>query len=605
MPNVELRPYLGDMTAEQFASVVTQNFIEEIHPGTPFNFVMGPTTKILDKPAEMIEGDFGPYCPDVISAAEIRKADSRFPSKYSWLLFFSTDHTAGDGGIYLYLCNGDPLEASSWVSYTDAVAAGDFDYLDEKPTANPIFLDLEYGYQSETPCVNVVDGKVYMTYHNAGNVTYSQARQNTCLAISEDGINYYRHFNSKAEEHSGAILTYDPEYYPGDGHTGYFSWCANPIVEINSKYIGYSLFGGAGWGYGALWTSDNAIDWGIKEIIKPSIGLATEHLTDYTYLVRTMFSPKNIRRSGMGSYTVLNQISRIGASGTMLAKALPCQMVIESDGVSIKTAVRKLLDYGEADTYNEGNIGTPIMFGENDEYCITYCSDKEHLNSIAISALSKEDTTYQEIFTYNKAQRFDFTKGSLPDRVTVFGASSIEYTSRGIKFEILGGTQGGVYVNNPVKTTETSKAAMRAVNFKARSTGWYLSKMGLFQNPEDTSADTHRIALTSLGSSTNTDLRATVETADATASQDYTWDKIGSLSSYSSNLESQIARTSYGVYADFVAEKAYVTSMKATREEMPSISGHGGETYYAAFFVDNKAGNTATYYLEALDVYTE
>ena len=64
------------------------------------------------------------------------------------------------------LCSGDPTDAKNWKSYDQAVADGNFDYLENKPVANPIFVDTTQGRQTETPHANIIDNTVYMTYHN-------------------------------------------------------------------------------------------------------------------------------------------------------------------------------------------------------------------------------------------------------------------------------------------------------------------------------------------------------------------------------------------------------------------------------------------------------
>jgi hypothetical protein len=134
----------------------------------------------------------------------------RFP--YEYALYFSTDHDRGEGGIWMYVGGGDPTDAGSWKSYDQAVADGDFAYLAEKPAGNPIFVDSVQGRQTETPHANVIEGVVYMTYHNAG----AGHSQSTLLATSPDGVNFTR-INGNNDS---VILDYDPQKEVGDGHTG-------------------------------------------------------------------------------------------------------------------------------------------------------------------------------------------------------------------------------------------------------------------------------------------------------------------------------------------------------------------------------------------------
>ena len=189
----------------------------------------------------------GPYYTCLVDM----RAVSDFP--YAYALYFSTDHTSGPGGVWLYLCKGLPSVSKNWVSYDEAVAAGAFDYLAGKPAKNPIFVDTVQGRQTETPCVNVVGHEVYMTYHNCG----AGHGQSTLLATSPDGVNFSRIHGKK----NSIILDYDPKKAPGDGHTGYFRWRANPFPKVAYAYVGYSLHGGGDNFFGAMWGSQDAIHW--------------------------------------------------------------------------------------------------------------------------------------------------------------------------------------------------------------------------------------------------------------------------------------------------------------------------------------------------------
>lgn len=110
--------------------------------------------KLISRPVGMPEP--GPYYTCLVKMDQV----DRFP--YEYALYFSTDHDRGKGGIWLYMGNGDPTDADSRKSYDQAAADGEFDYLQEKPAANPIFFDSVQGRQTETPHANVIDGTVYM-----------------------------------------------------------------------------------------------------------------------------------------------------------------------------------------------------------------------------------------------------------------------------------------------------------------------------------------------------------------------------------------------------------------------------------------------------------
>lgn len=127
---------------------------------SPTHFQFTKTGSLIRRPAGMPKP--GPYYPSLVSMKEV----DRFPHDYA--LYFSTDHDHGPGGTWLYVCSGSPTVAANWKSYDRAVADGEFDYLDEKPDRNPIFVDTIQGRQTETPWANVIRRTVYMTYHNCG-----------------------------------------------------------------------------------------------------------------------------------------------------------------------------------------------------------------------------------------------------------------------------------------------------------------------------------------------------------------------------------------------------------------------------------------------------
>ncbi len=213
---------------------------------TLFNFEK--TGSLIAPPAE-IRGDQtqGAYFTSLVKMTEVKG----FPFKYA--LYFSTDHTTGPGGIWLCVTNGPPSQAAGWKSYDQAVRDGDFAYLANKPTKNPIYVDTVKGTQTETPYVNIVKGKAFMTYHNF----CVMGGQATALATSSDGVNFQRLF----DDDRAIILR--PKA-PG-AHTGYFKWGPNPFSGIDQAFIGYSLyFGRKSYFASALWASDDAITW--KEV---------------------------------------------------------------------------------------------------------------------------------------------------------------------------------------------------------------------------------------------------------------------------------------------------------------------------------------------------
>ncbi|MBT8461718.1 MAG: hypothetical protein KJO44_04275 [Gemmatimonadetes bacterium] len=164
------------------------------------------------------------------------------------------------------VCSGDPTKPGNWKTYSEAVADGDFDYLAAKPEEGALFVDSVQGCGTETPHVNAIGAKLWMSYHNLG----AGNSQSTLLAISSDGVNFERVHGLQ----NSVILDYDPAEHPGDGHTGCFRWGVNPLLAWKYRYIGYSLHGGGQDPHSALWGSNDVLHWKRLDILDLSIGNA-------------------------------------------------------------------------------------------------------------------------------------------------------------------------------------------------------------------------------------------------------------------------------------------------------------------------------------------
>lgn len=268
----------------------------------------------------------GPYYTCLVEMKGVRD----FP--YDYALYFSTDHHGGKGGIWLYLCNGSPTVADNWVAYDQAVADGRFDHLKDKPRANPIFVDTTQGKQTETPHANIIDGRVYMTYHNnrAGRT------QSTLLATSEDGVNFSRIHGSQ----DSVILDY--EGGPGKGHTGYFRWGPNPFAGVRYPYVGYSLHGGGGHHYSAMWGSHDAIHWEKLEVMRPGEGQVIE---EGMQLIWHLIDPNSITRLGNGEYVAICS-GGSPAAGAMARVSELYEIFLADDGRTLTRKSRKILAQG-------------------------------------------------------------------------------------------------------------------------------------------------------------------------------------------------------------------------------------------------------------------
>lgn len=276
-----------------------------------------------------------------------------FPYKYA--LYFSTDHDPAEGGIWLYLCNDNPLEPSNWTSYEDAVAAGEFDHVKNKPGANPIYQDPVQGNgHTETPHVNVIDGTVYMTYHKNG----IERTQRTLLATSPNGINFKR-INGKKDS---VVLRYDQKTDAGDGHTGYFRWAINPFPGIAQKYMGYSLHGGSDNYYSAIWASDDAITWERLDILRPIEGFAVRDKD--RILIWHEMDPASIKPLGKNEFVAICGVGN-RASGNVSRVTELYEVFLGNDGRTLKRQCRKILAAGKENAPDTEELAQPTSITIN------------------------------------------------------------------------------------------------------------------------------------------------------------------------------------------------------------------------------------------------
>jgi hypothetical protein len=290
----------------------------------------------------------GPYYPRLMKMYQV----SRFP--YDYALYFSTDHDRGKGGIWLYVCDGSPTEAANWKSYDQAKADGDFDYLKTKPPANPIFIDTIQGTQTETSHANVIDGAVFMTYHNAG----AGHSQSTLLATSQDGVNFTR-ING---DRDSVILDYDPKKGAGNGHTGYFRWRLNPFSSVNYRYVGYSLHRGGDNFYDAMWVSDDVVNWDKVQVFDAIEG----HAVEGNHIVgRHGVDINSITPLGSGEYVAIASIGNRSSGGRARVLEL-YEIFFASDGKTLTRESRKILPNGYSGAYDAEELGgaTSVMIGD-------------------------------------------------------------------------------------------------------------------------------------------------------------------------------------------------------------------------------------------------
>ncbi len=320
--------------------------------------------RLIATPSDMPKP--GPYYTTLVGMKEV----PHFP--YDYALYFSTDHDRGKGGIWLYLCQGIPTEPANWTSYDRAVADGDFDYIQDKPAKNPIFVDRTQGRQTETPHVNVIDHVVFMTYHNAG----AGHSQSTLLATSKDGVNFARIHGDR----DSVILDYDPKKGVGNGHTGYFRWRRNSFSGVDHRYIGYSLHGGGDDFHGAMWASDDAMAWKRIQVFDALEGHAVE---GDRIIRRRAMDVNSITGLGDGEFVALCSLGHRSSGGRVRVLEL-YEIYLAGDGMTLTRESRKVLPNGPRGSYDEEELGsaTSVRIGKTWHLIYVGTSKKATRNTI-------------------------------------------------------------------------------------------------------------------------------------------------------------------------------------------------------------------------------
>ena len=419
--------------------------------------------EVISTPASMPPSEEGIYYPCIIPTNDI--PDASFPSKFTFVCYSSSAHSAGAGGIYLSLCEGaDPTEPSNWVDYDTAVAAGDFDYLTSKPAGNPIYVDSVHGAQTETPYINNVGGVLFMTYHNDANISFVRNAQNTCLAKGTDGVNFTRF--SVAGNTNGNLLTYDPATTLGNGHTGYFRWGLNPFSGVPYTYVGYSIIGGGTWSMSGMWGSDDAENWTLHKVYGKASGKAVESIPEsYPTLGAADFEPKGVVDLGNGTYRAIASIRAVDADPQGLKASRLCEVLIDKDGHTILSEFNQFFK-GVVGQFDEKDIRSYSTFEYSSKTYMAYTGatlvSTDIANNIGMLELVESEGFLRMLAPYKaESALVDFkTISTLPANVLFYnpnGDCSYSLTANGIEIVVAAGSNAGFYLND---VTDLSSCAI-------------------------------------------------------------------------------------------------------------------------------------------------
>lgn len=490
---ITMKPVINGSVADDLSVSNTVNVPAISRTGR--GYVAQKLGELIPNPG--IADSAGFFFPDIINASEIRAVDPNFPTKFDLIIYISSDHSSGNGGIYMYLHTATDDFSDGWVSYDDALAAGDFDYLASKPSGNPIYVDTQYGDQTETPCVNVVDGVVFMSYHNRGNEYQTSGFvQNTCLAKSSDGVRFTRY--SVPGMDNGVMLAVNIRYYPGNGHTGYFRWSRNDglFPEIAETYVGFSLVGGGETSLGAFWVSDDAENWSVVSPI--STDWSTFNSDTYfpgATIPATAFDPREMRLRSDGYLDITTRIKQSGQFDDSYKSSIVTS-IFDQSNFKLIAGVNEFItpgDVGEVDENGSDHFRTIEYKGG--KYAIYSSLDDVNGRTLNHALLSDSVASFPEIPNELSRAVYDFRElTALPSIMSLQNsAGSIAFDANGANITVGAGVTSGIVVDVPVDLS-TDDVDFIVDNFYQDNTEAVQIRIGLY-DADDIDSATNYVAL--------------------------------------------------------------------------------------------------------------
>lgn len=408
---------------------------------------------IISRPAQMSTGN-GCYYEDEIKVPSAAMPDRRF-------IYYSSDHAADQGGIYLDVSNGDPSILANRKTYGDAVAAGWLDDIPSKPAANPIWTgpsaNTTPNNQCETPSVVMYGGKFVMLYQLESGVPGAR-NQTTLKAVSLDGVNW--------TGENVPFLQVPILEAIGDGHSGYGRIGKNPYPRniIPEDYIIYSLAGGQSRPTFGLWAvndpySEASARW-VSAVNKPNGRFSPANAISVTsnWLAGNFneIDVKGIRKVRQG-YSVPMNFSVIGAGATARS-GMAFEALFAEDGITMIGKPQPIVPNGP-ETYDAGEVATPVISTFGDKriaYYVGATADNAKTVCAATGPLRNPQNTWFR--SPSPATPPDFTetvydlRNGLPAGVEIVtaGGATVTFDAQGAIFTTPVGGEAYLFVSAPL-----------------------------------------------------------------------------------------------------------------------------------------------------------
>lgn len=389
--------------------------------------------QILDKPSVWGASEDGPYY------ASFFKPSSGFTlanelTSYKGLIYASTDH--GDGGIAV-------------AGYTDNIE----DSWEWYNSGNFIYNDTIAGSQTETPGLIEHNGTLCMYYHQIGVGN----NQTTCLATSTDGLSFTRQ--------GPTTVDYDRSLWSGDAHTGYGQPFLNPGFDNPYTYNMFTLHGGQGGGYQALWGSNDPTDkdsWVRIKIMDLTGGrlISQLGLSSSSFMRWLESGAGMMRQVGPNFYNIFPIGSGSAGAGGMSTSFY--EVPVDRTGAMVAGPAVLAMANGAEGTFDEDELACiqgPIS--ENGKQYAIYTAAEDTENSIGIAEIIEgNDHTFPKLFPQKIARRkyeVDFSVDeALPSwlETNLQGSGSISYNSTtGAQLSVGDTDEAWIFSKDPIDFT--------------------------------------------------------------------------------------------------------------------------------------------------------
>ncbi|GFD70932.1 hypothetical protein KUL113_03520 [Tenacibaculum sp. KUL113] len=326
-------------------------------------------------------------------------------ARYPMIIYSSTDHATGKGGVFARLWDSDvgPItDPNAWLEWNQISNRPEFDHIVQKN--EPIYQDPSHN-QTETPTVDMLNGTLHMYYHTTTqsnpNNEYPVAVQNTHSATSTNGIDFTLSDRS--------VVTYNPKYEQGDGHTGYLNITVNPMPHIPFQYLANSTHGGGDLGRSpgqAIWGTDDFVNFERLKIWGRFQGELNDFIPDFpsgTEWIWILWDVGSIKPAG--SYWRMVIMARpdvVGGGQDNYSRPVEVLVDDEFNIVSVPNAFIERGGDGEYDQLEIHHFKEMPYTGPNGErYAVYKALQQGDVTSCAIAQIEDVSADWQLLYPHS------------------------------------------------------------------------------------------------------------------------------------------------------------------------------------------------------------